>query len=89
MLLQFFLELIWVGPELSPELLNLKKIPFAIFWVCLKLCAVSSILSLSKNFTGLFCRTHPKGRGGTELSTELLDLKKKSLQNFLGMFKVL
>ena len=28
-------------------------------------------------------------RGGTELSTELLDLKKKSLRNFSGMFKVL
>ena len=28
-------------------------------------------------------------RGGTELSTELSDLKKKSVRNFLGMFKVL
>ena len=26
-------------------------------------------------------------QGGTKLSTELLDLKKKSLRNFLGMFE--
>ena len=30
-----------------------------------------------------------RGRGGAELSIELLDLKKYSLQNSLGMFKVL
>ena len=38
MLLEFFLELIRGGPELSTELLHLKKIQFEIFWVCLKLC---------------------------------------------------
>ena len=32
------------------------------------------------------CRTLP---GGPELLTEILDLKKKSLRNFLVMFKVL
>ena len=48
---------------------------------------VSWIVSLSKNFTRVFPRSHV-GRG-PELLTELLHLTKHSLWNFLGVFKAL
>ena len=61
MLQEFFPELIRGGPEPSTELSHLtKKLPskfFGYVWSS----AVSWILSLSQNFTRLFCITHPGG----------------------------
>ena len=69
MLLEFFLELIWGGPDLSKELLHLKTNPLWNFRVCLKLCSVIDFKFIEK-FYGIFCRSQ---RGGTELLTEQLD----------------
>ena len=75
MLIEFCLELIRDGPELSTELLHLTKnslwnflgmfkaLQFLRFWVYQKI--------LLDFFVELIW-------GGTELSTELLDLKKKN-----------
>ena len=44
------------------------------------------ILSLSKNVTRLFCRTHSgEGGGGGELSTELVELLTKNSANFCNL----
>ena len=75
MLLQFFLQLIWGGPEISTELLHLTK------------NSLWNFLGLFKALQFLRYRVYQKILlyffveliwGGTDLSTELLDLKKKN-----------
>ena len=84
-LLDFFVELIWEGTELSTELLDLKK-NFSKFFGYVQSTVVSWILSSSKHVTRVFPSTQP---GGPDLSTELLPGTKSLLRNFSGMFKAL
>ena len=88
-LLDLFPELIRGGPELSTELLHLTKnslrnylgiskaLQFLRFWVYRKISRDFFIELISAFFVELI-------RGGTELSTELLDLKKKIPSKFFG-----
>ena len=82
MLLEFFPELIrWGGGTLNRTVAFNKKIPIEIFWVCLKLCRFFDfefIEKISLDFSVELIRE------GLELSTELLDLKKKIPSKFFG-----
>ena len=48
MLLDFFVDVIRRGTELSTELLDLKKKISEIFWVCLKFCSFLDLEFIEK-----------------------------------------
>ena len=80
MLLDFFVDVIRGGTELSTELLDLKK-KSPIFFRYVQSTVVSWILSLSKNVTRVFPRTHP---GGTRSLNRTLAFNEKFASKFFG-----
>ena len=65
-----------------------RKVPFEIFLGMFKALQFLRFWVYRKNLQDIFLELI-RGVGRTEISTELLDLKKKSPRNFLGMFEVL
>ena len=83
MLLEFLPELIrgggWGGGTLNRTVAFNKKIAFEIYWVCLKYCSFFDFEFIEKISLDFFVELI---RGGLELTTELLDLKKKIPSKF-------
>ena len=86
MLLDFFVDVIrWGNRTLNRTVVFEKKIPPKFFGY-VQCTVVSWILSLSKNVSRVFPRTH---LGGTRSLKRTLAFKNKSTLKFSGMFKAL
>ena len=73
------------GAELSTELLDWKKNPVKIFWVCTKYCNFLDFEFIEKCYESFSQNLS----GGTRTLNRTLGFKKNSLRNFLGTSKVL
>ena len=66
-----------------------KKNPSKIFRACLTLCSSLDFEFIENCRQTFLANSSRRGRGGSQLSTELVDLKKITFKIFLGMFILL